>query len=116
MSIGTIIYSRLNGRQVGTDRFGNAYYEERRTPKGRRTKRWVLFKGLAEPSKIPPEWHAWLHHTVESPLSPVEQPWMKPHVPNLSGTPGAYVPTGDERRGGTRRQASGDYQAWTPGG
>jgi NADH:ubiquinone oxidoreductase subunit len=116
MSIGTIIFSRLNGRRVGNDGFGNVYYEERRPPKGRRTKRWVLYKGLAEPSKIPPEWHAWLHHTVETALTPEDRPWRKPHVPNLSGTSGAYVPTGDERRGGRRQQASGDYQAWTPGG
>lgn len=116
MSIGTRIFSALNGRRVGTDTFGNIYLEERRAPKTRRPKRWVMFKGLPEPSKVPPEWHAWLHHTVADPLPARDQPWIKPHVPNLSGTPGAYVPQGDERRGGTRRPASGDYEAWTPGG
>ncbi|KAA5607431.1 NADH:ubiquinone oxidoreductase subunit NDUFA12 [Roseospira marina] len=115
MSIGTKIFSRLNGRLVGNDRFGNTYFEERRPPKGRRVKRWVLYKGIAEPSKVPPEWNAWLHHTVDAPLAAPDRPWIKEHVPNLSGTPAAYVPTGDERRGGTRRAASGDYEAWTPG-
>ncbi|MBB4287493.1 NADH:ubiquinone oxidoreductase subunit NDUFA12 [Roseospira goensis] len=115
MSIGTRLFSRLSGRRVGADRFGNVYFEERRPPQGRRPKRWVIFKGAAEPSKVPPEWHAWLHHTVAAPLSTLERPWVKEHVPNLSGTPGAYVPTGDERRGGQRQPASGDYEAWTPG-
>jgi NADH:ubiquinone oxidoreductase subunit len=57
-----------------------------------------------------------LHHTVETPLPVLDRPWVKDHVPNLSGTPGAYVPAGDERRGGSRRPATGDYEAWTPGG
>jgi len=116
MSIGTKIFSHMNGRRVGNDPFGNVYFEERRPPQTRRAKRWVMFKGVAESSKVPPEWHAWLHHTVDTPLSPLQQPWAKGHMPNLSGTPGAYVPVGDERRGGVRRSASGDYQAWTPGG
>jgi NADH:ubiquinone oxidoreductase subunit len=106
----------LKGRRVGADTFGNVYFEERGRPKGRRPKRWVAYNGVPEPSKVPAEWHAWLHHTVDAPLEAVGQAWAKPHVPNLSGTPAAYVPTGDERRGGRRRPASGDYEAWTPGG
>lgn len=116
MTIGTRLYTSLKGRRVGSDRFGNTYFEERRPPRSRRAKRWVMFKGMAEPTKVPPEWHAWLHHTVTDPLEAPAHPWMKEHVPNLSGTPAAYVPTGDERRGGMRRPASGDYQAWTPAG
>ncbi|WP_299439071.1 NADH:ubiquinone oxidoreductase subunit NDUFA12 [uncultured Rhodospira sp.] len=106
----------LKGRRVGADQFGNVYFQERGRPKYRRPKRWVVYKGSPEPSKVPAEWHAWLHHTVEAPLETVARPWVKEHVPNLSGTPEAYVPSGDERRGGQRRPATGDYEAWTPGG
>ncbi len=116
MTIGTWLYTRLSGVRVGKDSAGNVYYRERGTPKGRRARRWVMYNGAPEASTVPPEWHAWLHHTVDEPLKPLTAPWVKPHVPNQSGTPGAYVPAGDERRGGARRAASGDYQAWTPGG
>ncbi|MBB4265622.1 NADH:ubiquinone oxidoreductase subunit NDUFA12 [Roseospira visakhapatnamensis] len=116
MTIGTWLHTLFSGTRVGKDPAGNVYYRERRAPAGRRAKRWVMYKGEAEASAVPPEWHAWLHHTVEDPLPSLDKPWAKPHVPNLSGTADAYVPAGDERRGGARRAASGDYQAWTPGG
>jgi len=115
MSIGTWLYTQLSGVRVGKDAAGNIYYRERRPPAGRRDRRWVLYKGRVEASSVPPEWHAWLHHTVDEPLPASKAPWVKPHQANRTGTPEAYVPTGDERRGGVRRAASGDYQAWTPG-
>jgi len=115
MSIGTWLSTQLTGVRVGKDSAGNVYYRERGKPTGRRSRRWVIYKGRPEASAVPPEWHAWLHHTVDEPLQPVEQPWAKPHQANRTGTTEAYVPAGDERGGGTRRGASGDYQAWTPG-
>ena len=50
------------GERVGEDGLGNVYYHERN---GKR--RWVIYRDLAEPSQIPPAWHAWLHHTVDVP-------------------------------------------------
>ena len=53
---------------------------------------------------MPPEWHAWLHHTVdEVPRADRPRyPWEKPHQPNMTGTPYAYHPPGSVLRGGHR--------------
>ncbi len=75
----------------------------------------MLYTGTVEASRVPPEWHAWLHYTVDAPLerSPAK-PWIKDHQPNLSGTAAAYLPTGHDFRGGQRQQATGDYEPWQP--
>ncbi|MDP6573769.1 MAG: NADH:ubiquinone oxidoreductase subunit NDUFA12 [Rhodospirillales bacterium] len=117
MNTGTVIYTWLMGAQVGTDEFGNRYYRGKGRRLQGRERRWVLYKGGAEASKIPPEWHAWLHHTCEEPLSDSAaqpRPWQKEHVPNLTGTAKAYRPSGHDYRGGRRAPATGDYQAWRP--
>ena len=114
---GTILQTCLSGVEVGRDAEGNRYYHERRTPKGVRQKRWVMFAGEPEASKIPPEWHIWLHHTANAPLpegSSFHKPWQKPHIPNLTGTKAAYVPPGHVLAGGKRAKATGDYEAWKP--
>jgi NADH:ubiquinone oxidoreductase subunit len=114
MDIGTWLHTVLRGRLVGTDGLGNRYYIERRPRRGAKPRRWMLFAGEKEASVVPPEWHAWLHHTTESPLPDQRRPWMKPHQPNLTGTPGSYRPPGHDYRGGHRARATGDYEAWTP--
>ena len=69
----------------------------------------------SKPPRVPPEWHAWLHYTVDQPLEPSpDKPWIKEHQPNLTGTAAAYSPPGDDRRGGERARATGDYEAWRP--
>lgn len=100
-------------RFVGEDAQGNRYYTSR---DGRR--RFVLYDGYADASRVPPEWHIWLHHTVAEPPTvapPKVQPWEKEHVPNLTGTPFAYRPPGSLTQAGTRAPATGDYEPWTPG-
>lgn len=116
MSFGTRVFTWLHGEHVGTDEFGNRYYVDRRTKGKKRERRWVLYKGIPEASKVPPEWHAWLHHTIaEAPLSRApRRPWQKPHIPNLTGTDLAYRPPGHVLSGGTRAPASGDYEPWVP--
>lgn len=116
MNLGTRLFTLLHGRRVGSDAEGNIYYEARRNPWNGRLRRWVAYKGAPEPSRVPPEWHAWLHHTTEAPLPDSKRrPWQKPHQMNLTGTPGAYRPPGHDYRGGHRAAATGDYEAWTPG-
>lgn len=117
MTAGTRLCTWLNGKLVGTDEFGNRYYTERREPVGRRARRWVIYQGEAEASKVPAEWHAWLHYTTEQPIAADVQgakPWMRPHVPNLTGTADAYLPPGDDRRGGRRERSASDYESWRP--
>jgi NADH:ubiquinone oxidoreductase subunit len=77
----------------------------------------VIYPGYTEASTIPPSWHGWMHHTVDvPPTEEAYQPreWMKPAQPNLTGTPGAYRPSGSILALGQRPAATGDYRAWTP--
>ena len=119
---GTRLLIARQGRLVGSDALGNRYYEQI-AGKGRgggpldRPRRWVTYTDLAEASKVPPEWHGWLHYTVDTP--PTEQkvmprPWEKPHRPNMTGTPEAYRPPGSILGTGQRPHATGDYKPWSP--
>jgi len=117
-TVGTRWFTLWNGKLVGHDAFGNRYYEQTRIGKGAsRKKRWVMYKGLAEPSKVPPEWHGWLHYTLETPPEAGKLRryiWQKPHLPNLTGTQGRYLPQGHVLKGGARAKNSADYVAWKP--
>ena len=111
-TLGTWIYTKRNGRLVGEDVLGNAYYQ---TADGKR--RWVIYKAVAEATLVPAEWHGWLHHTVSEPPTvapPKVKPWETEHAPNLTGTPFAYRPAGSLLASGNRPHATGDYQAWRP--
>lgn len=115
MTIGTRLFTWLKGKLVGVDSYGNCYYRGQARFPGGRERRWVLYKGMPEASKVPSEWHAWLHYTVEAPLTAMRlRPWQKEHLPNLTGTPNRYLPLGHEDRGGQRDRATGDYEAWRP--
>ncbi len=105
--------------QVGEDEFGNRYFEARdnRDSYDQRRRRWVVYRGYAEPSKIPPDWHGWMHYTFDElpTTAPLLRPaWELPHLPNLTGTVNAWRPKGSIARGGERASAAGDYQAWKP--
>jgi NADH:ubiquinone oxidoreductase subunit len=125
MSIGTRLYTWWAGELVGTDQFGNRYFRQknfRAREKGggkwSRERRWVLYNGIAEATKVPPQWHGWLHHTVQEPPRPEETqkryPWQQDHLPNLTGTRWAWRPPGSLLRDGERARATGDYEAWKP--
>lgn len=111
-TIGTLLDSWRHGGQVGEDGSGHRYYQSR---DGKR--RWVLYKGGNDASRVPPEWHGWLHHTHDElpakSLPPV-RPWQRDPEANLTGLPSAYRPAGALDRGGQRAASTGDYQAWTP--
>ncbi|TCH97899.1 NADH:ubiquinone oxidoreductase subunit NDUFA12 [Roseococcus sp. SYP-B2431] len=117
MSYLQLLATKLTARKVGRDAVGNTYYESRRPdPVYGRTRRTVSLAQGSDSSIVPPEWHAWLHHTTDAPLDGPKYPWQKPHQPNLSGTPMAWRPKGHDYAGGQRRVTGGDYEAWTPGG
>jgi NADH:ubiquinone oxidoreductase subunit len=107
-----------HGRHVGDDAEGNAYYEQRKGtgPLGV-PRRWVVYKSYAEATKVPPEWHGWLHHTVDQPPTETDykaRTWQKPHRENLTGTSGAYRPQGSILGTGKRVASTSDYQSWKP--
>lgn len=117
MTATTRLYTFFHGKLVGSDQFGNKYYTEKRSPKDRTPKRWVMYNGVAEPSKVPADWHGWLHYTIDTPPSVQPRPhyrWEKSHLPNLTGTTGAYLPPGHLNKGGARSPATADYEAWKP--
>ena len=121
-TLGTWLLTWLRGERVGADDYGNQYYRLknfRPQPLGggrfSRERRWVIYKGEPEGSKVPPEWNAWLHHMHDEVPTPRQRyPWEKPHQPNLTGTPEAYRPRGHDYKGGQRARATGDYEPWTP--
>ena len=98
------------GVKVGEDEQGNSFYTSH---DGKR--RWVMFNGEAEASRVSPDWHGWLHHTWDE--TPTDKPvthkaWEKPHLPNLTGTGAAYRPEGSLRKAEPVERR--DYEAWSP--
>ena len=113
-TIGTSWYSLRKGKSVGEDVFGNKYYELRKPGEGE-SRRWVIYEGYADASKVAPEWHGWLHRTWEHPPTEVEvkrKAWEQPHLANMTGTADAYAPAGSLRQAKPKPRA--DYEAWSP--
>ena len=111
--IGTLLQTFLCGKEIGRDAFGNRYYCDRKKLRSQRQKRWVIYAGEPEPSKVPPEWHIWLHYTADAPIpDSARKAWQKPHIANMTGTSDAWMPPALE--GKDRPKATGDYQAWKP--
>ncbi|MCB1483998.1 MAG: NADH:ubiquinone oxidoreductase subunit NDUFA12 [Hyphomicrobiaceae bacterium] len=115
---GTRFFTWRKGKLVGEDTFGNRYYIQRSGvgPLGVPA-RWVTYKNLSEASQVPPEWHGWLHYTVDE--LPTDErydpkPWQKPHHMNMTGTPEAYRPQGSILAPGPRARTTSDYRPWTP--
>ncbi len=111
------LFTWRRGTLVGTDSDGNRYYRGSRKRTDGRERRWVMYRGAIDPSKVPPEWFGWLHYMSDEPLpaaGPFHKPWIKPHQANLTGTEEAYLQPGHPLSGGQRGKATGDYQPWTP--
>ncbi|MEZ0103454.1 NADH:ubiquinone oxidoreductase subunit [Bradyrhizobium elkanii] len=83
-TFGTQLWTSRFGELVGEDEQGNRYYRTKGgevDPTLHFERRWVVYNGYAEASRIPAGWHGWLHHTVDVP--PTEQnyqarEWEKP--------------------------------------
>lgn len=109
-TLNTQIYTWRKGVKVGEDEQGNIYYKSRNGDR-----RWVIFNGEIEASRISPDWHGWLHKTwdeppTEKPLA--HKPWEKPHQDNLTGSALAYAPAGSLRH--AKPVDRRDYEAWKP--
>ncbi len=111
-SLGTQLFTWRNGVLVGEDDQGNKFYTDKAGEK-----RWVIFNGEIEASRIEPDWHGWLHHTFDN--TPVKDPlkhkaWEKPHHENLTGTDAAYHPPGSMFA--PKPAVMQDYESWQPEG
>ncbi|TGX55569.1 NADH:ubiquinone oxidoreductase subunit NDUFA12 [Sphingomonas gei] len=107
----------LRGKtKVGEDALGNIYWAGGKDPNGI-TRRWVIYNGPNDASRVPPEWFSWLHHQIDAAPDqalPAPRNWEKPAEPNHTGTRLAYRPSGALEAGGQRARSTGDYEAWTP--
>ncbi|AOA60866.1 Subunit of mitochondrial NADH:ubiquinone oxidoreductase (complex I) [Komagataella phaffii CBS 7435] len=90
-----------SGRLVGTDSFGNKFYEVDDPVEIHMRTRFVEYTGFwrQDMSEVEPGWHYWLAYGTDVPpnqLKPEEKSVraypVKKHVPNLTYTDGAYVP------------------------
>lgn len=109
-TLNTQLFTWRKGIRVGEDEQGNVFYRNADD-----SKRWVIFNGEIEASRIEPGWQGWLHRTWDEPPSEKPLPhkgWEKPHLENLSGTMLAYAPAGSIRRAAPVERR--DYEAWTP--
>ena len=109
-TLGTQLFTWRKGTKVGEDEEGNIFYENHDS-----SRRWVIYNGEAEASRVSPDWHGWLHHTWDEP--PTKKPlakkiWEKPHQENLTGTTMAYAPSGSIRQ--SNPTPNSDYEAWVP--
>ncbi|CAK8163428.1 hypothetical protein CAXC1_40004 [Candidatus Xenohaliotis californiensis] len=83
-----LLYTALFGVLIGTDNLKNRYYCNKK-----KNKRWVIYNGITEITKTPPEWRAWLSYTIDDKLVKHLTSKRKViHTPNLTGTKFAYYP------------------------
>ena len=112
-SWGTAIFSRRQAQEVGRDDEGNVYFQGRKDP----ARRWVIYKGSNDGSRVPPGWQLWLRGSIaELPseaLPPVRHFQVKPTA-NLTGTMEAFRPDGALGTNRVRPASTGDYEPWMP--
>jgi len=112
-TIGTSLYTRRRGEEVGRDEDGNVYYRHKKDPR----QRWVIYAGDNDGSRIGPGWQLWLKGTIDDlpdkALPPVRKFQKKPE-PILTGTMAAFRPDGALGSGKMRPASTGDYEPWIP--
>jgi NADH:ubiquinone oxidoreductase subunit len=112
-SWGTSIVTRRHGKEVGRDEAGNLYFQHKDDPR----RRWVIYAADNDGSRVPPGWQAWLRGIIDDlpeKSLPPKRKWEKEPTANLTGSDGAWRPSGSLRAQGTRAATTGDYSAWTP--
>lgn len=113
-NLATMINTWRRGELMGIDGEGNCYYRDKHGASiNGKTRRWVIYNGDIETSRVAAEWHGWLHYTVdETPdeANYIKRDWMKPHKMNMTGTQDAHKPAG---RADAASYADG-YDAWKP--
>jgi NADH:ubiquinone oxidoreductase subunit len=112
-TIGTALWTRRFGEEAGRDDFGNIYYRDKKQP-GRR---WVIYSGDNDGSRVPPDWQAWLRGTIADlpgKSLPAVRKFQRKPTANLTGTLEAFRPDGALGSGRVRPASTGDYEPWIP--
>ena len=102
-TLGTRIYTFFFGKFVGKDSFGNKYYNNK---KG---KRWVIYSGEIDATKISDDWYSWMHYTknkIENLHQLEKYDWQKQHQSNQTGTEKSYHPNKHNNEIGKK------YKSW----
>ena len=89
-TFGTFLVTLFSGTYVGKDELGNKYY------KNKKNKRWVIYSGNIEATKITSDWYLWMHHTIDKIPEDKDKKkysWQKKHTENQTGTKYSYKPT-----------------------
>ena len=106
-TVGTFLYTVLFGEFVGKDSFGNKYY------KNKKGKRWVIYNGEINASKIESDWYSWIHYQSDSnPSNSLinKHFWQKPHSENKTGSKDAYKPNKITNKDKKFKK----YESWKP--
>ena len=112
-TVGTGLWTRLRGDEVGKDEAGNVYFRDKKNS----ARRWVIYEGSNDGSRVPPAWQMWLKGTIEDlpekALPPIRKFQQAPTA-NLTGTMAAFRPDGALGSGKVRPASTGDYEPWIP--
>ncbi len=87
-TFGTFLKTLFFGKYVGTDEYGNKYYQSKKN------ERWVIYANNIEATKITSNWFLWMHHTIDKiPVSEKNNySWQKKHLENQTGTSNSFKP------------------------
>ena len=103
-TFGTFLKTLFFGKYVGSDEYGNKYYQSRRN------ERWVVYANNIEATKITSNWYLWMHHTIDKIPNKTQDnkhSWQKKHLENQTGTKNSFKPV--KIRKNTLKQK---YESW----
>src|SRR3712207_5463748 len=112
-TIGTALWTRRFGGEVGRDDGGNIYYQDKK----RSGRRWVIYAGDNDGSRVPPGWQLRLRGASgELPGRALPRICKSQRTPshNLPVTGGPFRPDGALGWGNVRTASTGDYEPWVP--
>ena len=114
-NISLYLYTIFFGNLVGKDNDGNKYYMSKISHGTKKEKRWVMYKNESDPTKIDPDWHAWLHHIIQDfPKLKKKLHWQKNISSNNTGTKKAYLPDGHILNQQNKLKKVKNYEACNP--
>lgn len=103
--LNSLLFTTFFGTHTGEDLYGNQFYFRRTSDK---EKRWVIYKGMYDPSKISAEWHSWLHFITNIIPSTPKKTWH----PNTTGTKFSHNSISSIEN--IPQTALQYYESWTP--
>ena len=89
------IYLNFFGEKVGEDEYGNQFFELKQKDYLGRKKRYCLYHGSVEASKISPEWHPFMHYQIDAKdvcQTFKQYKWQKSYVPDVTLSEVKYLP------------------------